>query len=59
MYLVQECGPTAFVVKEAERDQEGQEGGEEDAAGLERRRRNRGDKKHKVQIGGVVGCTCR
>jgi len=58
MYLVQECGPTSFVIKEDEPVAQGEGGqaGTEIAAGGGRRRP---DKKYKVTIGSVVGCTCK
>ena len=58
MYLVQECGPTSFVIKEDEPVAQGEGGqaGTEIGAGGGRRRP---DKKYKVTIGSVVGCTCK
>ena len=59
MYLVQECGPTTFMIKEASVE-EGQEdprqNGEENEL---RSRRRAGDRKFKVQIGGLLGCSCK
>ena len=57
MYLVQECGPTTFLIKEALPE----DGQEEDRESQQRRRGgDRGnDRKYKVQIGGLLGCSCK
>jgi hypothetical protein len=62
MYLVQECGPTTFMIKEAspEERQEGDHADhEQEENELRPRRRGGGDRKFKVQIGGLLGCSCK
>mmetsp|Transcript_18627 Transcript_18627/g.61188 ORF Transcript_18627/g.61188 Transcript_18627/m.61188 type:complete len:616 (-) Transcript_18627:259-2106(-) len=59
MYLVQECGPTSFVVKEAEETQQNEEGGDAGMVLGTRSRRRQEQKKFKVQLGGRMSCSCR
>ncbi len=60
MYLVQECGPTTFMIKEASAEENQEEGREHEHEDNELRLRRRGaDRKFKVQIGGLLGCSCK
>lgn len=65
MFLLQECGPTAFMVKvaDAEDGEEGADGAEhrsgEGAHGGRNRRAGDQGKKFKVQIGGSMECSCK
>ena len=60
MYLVQECGPTTFMIKEASAEERQDERGDNEQEDNELRSRRRGaEKKYKVQIGGLLGCSCK
>lgn len=57
MYLVQECGPTSFVIKEEDALLAHGDGDAAAAAAAGSRRRL--ERKYKVTIGSVVACSCK
>ena len=69
MMLLQEIGPTSFVIKEAPREGDPGEaaaaaaaaagGATEGGGAREGRRRRAGDDKYKVQIGSSMKCSCK